>query len=1045
LKTRLSSFSILVVFFVFTVIGFALTPFLPFQFLPNSGHASFTIQFSYESSPHIIEQQVTTPLEGAFNLVHGINRIYSISENGTGNIQLELDENEDLDILRFEIASKIRQLYPQFPEGVSYPQLLANNPEKEIEDRPLLTYSLSGQDSPSELFKYANEILVPQLGITDGLRSVEVRGGNLMEWRITYFKDKMRILGVQLSDVQSIIQDLFQTKAIGISREENHSFFVILKNTNWNESIERFEWKQIPIIKKESKTIFLGDIATINLEEQLPQQYYRINGQNSVRLIFYAEQHTNHIELAKKIKSNIKQINTLVPPSYHLFLDDDPTKNLIKELNKIIFLSSLSLGILLLFVLVVYRSWKHLIIILSSLLANLGLAFIIYYFWQVEMHLYALAGITVSFGVVIDNSIVMVHHLRSQGNFKIFPALLAATLTTISALSVIWFLPELWKISLLNFAKVIIINLAVSLMIVYWLIPALLDKLLESPNKINVSKFVFSKKNKTILHINSFYEKLLRLIFRFRKLAIIFVVLLFGLPIFFLPNQIKGWEIYNQTLGNEFYIKNIKPSVNKWLGGTLRLFSYYVYEGANYRQPEESILYVVGSMPNGHTTAQMDAVYQQIEAYLSTFSSEIEQYTTHIASGQYASIKILFNENFESTFPHQLKSGMIQFCNNLGGVEWDIYGVGKEFSNNSSKDPPRFSVKFLGYNYDELSEQAQLFVNKLLKNPRIKKINTEANIEWWSKNLYQYELQWDKKLLVERKVNLRKLTNEIRTFDQNSIPDFYTPQRTAIRFIDHDLPKNDLWVLKNQPLPLDSTFILLSRLASLEKKKVVAAIHKENQQYIRMVEFEYNGSERFGQKYLNKCMEEMKKEMPLGYSMEESQLILRTEKAEQNWLVLIVIGFIFFICAIMFESLYQAFAVVLLIPTSFIGIFLTFYWFEFNFDQGGYASFILLSGIVVNSIIFLVNDYNQFRKRYINRSDLKNYLKAFQHKISPILLTITSTALGMIPFLIQGQNEVFWFSLAAGTIGGLVFSMVIILFFIPLFMVRRNKSQKLKK
>ena len=61
-------------------------------------------------------------------------------------------------------------------------------------------------------------------------------------------------------------------------------------------------------------------------------------------------------------------------------------------------------------------------------------------------------------------------------------------------------------------------------------------------------------------------------------------------------------------------------------------------------------------------------------------------------------------------------------------------------------------------------------------------------------------------------------------------------------------------------------------------------------------------------------------------------------------------------------------------------------------------------------------------------------IKAYNNKIFPVLLTISSTILGFIPFVIGGQNEVFWFALAVGTIGGLIFSMIGILFYLPLFL-----------
>jgi multidrug efflux pump subunit AcrB len=51
-----------------------------------------------------------------------------------------------------------------------------------------------------------------------------------------------------------------------------------------------------------------------------------------------------------------------------------------------------------------------------------------------------------------------------------------------------------------------------------------------------------------------------------------------------------------------------------------------------------------------------------------------------------------------------------------------------------------------------------------------------------------------------------------------------------------------------------------------------------------------------------------------------------------------------------------------------------------------------------------------------------------------ILLTILSTVLGLVPFIWGGQKEVFWFAFVVGASGGLIFSLVAILFYLPLFL-----------
>lgn len=153
------------------------------------------------------------------------------------------------------------------------------------------------------------------------------------------------------------------------------------------------------------------------------------------------------------------------------------------------------------------------------------------------------------------------------------------------------------------------------------------------------------------------------------------------------------------------------------------------------------------------------------------------------------------------------------------------------------------------------------------------------------------------------------------------------------------------------------------------------------------------------------------------------------EAAQKYWLIGLVALIVFWLCAMVFESFRNALTVVSLIPVSFIGLFLTYWATGVPFGTGGFAAMVLLCGLTVNAGIYIICEYR----------NSGNYIRAFNHKIVPIMLTVLSTVLGMIPFLLDGpDDQPFWFSLAVGTIGGLSFSLAALLLFMPLVEVRKT-------
>lgn len=471
-----------------------------------------------------------------------------------------------------------------------------------------------------------------------------------------------------------------------------------------------------------------------------------------------------------------------------------------------------------------------------------------------------------------------------------------------------------------------------------------------------------------------------------------------------------------------------------------------VYDGSYFsRGNDETILYVNATLPNGSTLEQMNELIRKMEVYLSKFS-EIRQFQTSIYNARRASLQIFFKKDAErSGFPYTLKSKIISKALTLGGGSWSVYGLMDQgFSNDVRENAGNYNVKMYGYNYDELMHWAEEMKKQFLSHRRIKEVTINSEFSWWKDDYTEFFLQFDKQRMAEENLTPSRLFDAIYPiFMSNRLvcTVVYDNSLEYLRLSSVQSREFDVWSMLNVPFEIDGKIYKLSELTEVGKGQAPKKIAKENQQYILCLQYSYIGSSKQGDRILDKDLEIMEEKLPLGYTVEKDDGMFwswNDEDSSQYALLLLVISIIFFISAILFNSLSQPLAIIFVIPISYIGVFLTFYLYGLNFDQGGFASFILLCGITVNASIYILNEYNSIRRLNHKISPLKAYTKAWNHKVIPIFLTVVSTILGFIPFMIGETKEAFWFPLAAGTIGGLVMSVIGIFVYLPVFVLNRK-------
>lgn len=1040
LKT-ISSFATITLFSLLSLVGLALIFEIPLQLYPSYTNSSLNISFGYAgASPATIEQRVTSVLEAQLSLINEVNDVNSTSGNGWGTIGLTLSSEADVNLVGSQVSQLINNVYPDLPKGISYPEVRIGGPSSN--QQPILVYRILTDKTDNESVKYLEDKIVRPIQQLKGVGQVQLYGITPYQWNIIIDYNKILKLGISNSELlNSIRLELYQLPFGIVQMSDGSQKQVIVKGLNGQSAAELM---MVPVhTGKEGNIAYLRDFATIERQLVPASNYYRLNGRKNITIVVYPQEGENQVKLTQRIKNTAEDLKKSLPENIELLVIYDNTEFISEEIKTIIHRAALTLLLLLLFIGLTSFNWRYTLVITFGLLCNLAINFSLYYLFGVQLHLYSFAGITVSLGLLIDNSIVMTDHLRHKKNKKVFLAIFASTLTTIASLSIIFFLDKKAQLNLIDFALVLIINLTVSLLVALFFIPALVEKI---PVHNQAKKGITFKRKRFLLPITTLYPRIVYSFIRFRWIWIVVLIFSFGVPLFLLPVKIEKdnlWsKIYNKTLGSTLYTRTIGPIIEKIAGGTLRAFVVKVDHGQFYSEKEPTSIVLLASMEDGATLEQMNEVFIEIENYLKQFP-QINRFESSINGYNDARMIITFKPEHEFTsFPIFLQNELIKKSIDFSSIDARIYGQGDGFSNSMKERVGNYKVEILGYNYGQVYKYAEELREVVLRNPRIKEANIMGSDNYYRDKSWEYVLKSDREKIAIRNVNYKNLSDflSLITTSDRYIGTIKNGEKTEKLVISSVEAKDfNYWQLENTVLPAQKTLFKPGVIADVSKQKTSTSINRRNQQYAVFVEWDFIGTDQLGKVVLDELMERYTEQLPMGYKIENKKYVYRSkdEKNEQARLIFFVVLIIYMICAILFESLWQPLAVISLIPITFIGVFLAFWMFDISFGQGGYSAMILLCGLTVNSAMFIINEMNNFNKSGVTGN--RGYFLAYRSKILPIVLTILSTIMGMLPYLLAGEKEDFWFPLAVATCSGLAFSILGILFILPMFFVSNKK------
>jgi hydrophobic/amphiphilic exporter-1 (mainly G- bacteria), HAE1 family len=740
----------------------------------------------------------------------------------------------------------------------------------------------------------------------------------------------------------------------------------------------------------------LNEIAEIKDSYLDPQDYARLNLSQNIAIYIKKESQANTIAVTSRIDKVMQEFYAGLPDRVRNALDysviNDSGIFIKKAINDV--QSSLLIGgLLAMFIIWLFlNDWRLTGVISVSIPLSLLGTFIAMDFMGISINVMTLSGLTLAIGILVDSSIVVLENISKRradglkfmdaiisGSEEVWLSLLASTVTTIAVFLPIIFIDKEIRLVYQGLAFTVTASLIASLFVALTIVPTLSAKLAKNTRVArSLVPISFLKKK---------YRKFL--VWTFRDRTIVFL----GIGILFLVSTTSllrmNFDIPSSMKENQFAVIILPP-------------------------------------PGVHLNTN-DTVVSDIEAILSGYS-DVESISSTVRKDEPRLFVTLVNKEMREMSKKEIMDDIRKRGKELAEHVHSDYGV--IVDEGASVDANKqLVVNVFGYDDDTLEKLANVVANKLGE------VQGLGNILMTDlRKRPEYSLVIDKGRAALFGLTAQDVSEIVHNQVRGMQPTKYRYRgreiETIARLREEDRKTLDDIMKLVLPTPRGDS-ILLGQVASLVPTEGPTSIdRKDKYRYVFVKARIFEGS--LEKKALEAAEKLDKIDFPKDYFWryggEYPQLV--KGKHQMTIAIVITIVLIYMILASLFQSYYQPFIILITVPLATIGVWIALSLADQPLSQSVLLGVLMLSGIVVNNAIILIDHINWLRSNGVGK--LKAVINASGDRLRPILMTTLSTVLGFAPLAFGwSESSELWRPLAVTVIGGLLSSTILTLFIIP--------------
>lgn len=981
--------TISMVFICALVMGMVSTRLLSLEYLPSIQFPGVFIQASYPGgTPEEIEKSITRPLEEALATMGGIDSMQSTSSEGQSTIFMLFGWGVNAKLKGVEAREKVDGIKSQLPDDLQRVFIYTGS----TNDQPIMEARLSASNDLSDSYEVLNRQLKQRLERIPGVARASVEGVAPKTYQIELLPERLAAYHLDANQLLTQLQNANSLISAGEVKSDKSSFRITLNQQFGSlADIENF------VIN--SRGLRLADVAKVAYTKEEIEEGRHLDRKYAVGISITREADANLVDTADAVVEELKQIEQM--PDFdgiEIYVMNNQADGVVASLKDIV--ESGLVGFLLssIVLFAFLRDIRLTLIVSLAVPFSLLITMAVMYFLNISLNILSMMGLMLAIGMLVDNAVVVSESIfgyRQQMPDKPVEAtmrgvkdvgipVIAGTLTT-----AIVFLPNVIGemndvvMFISNVAYTIVISLIASLFIATTVIPLCLSRLKSRNMKVSHTD--------TIKEHGRYSAFLSWLMVHPKTAGAIVLLLLVSVEIpsrfvkiDFFPEEESAQVIIEYNINGDYELERVEKAVNRIedflydnqealdIGS---VYSWYAKDNAR------STLILLDDDKRTKTTKEIRDYIEKNMPLIAVGSPGFQRNR----SGTTEALSIGINGEDTETLV-QLAGQIAPLLENIEGVTQVIPGS---------------------------REGAQ-----------------EVRISLDARKLNQLGLTPQQ---VGSSVSIALRKQQLKTFRS-----VYGEVDISLTFAgQRDATLEDLAGLPIElpnPKPGGNRNVRLDAVSDISVTRSLPRITRYDRRTSVQLNIDYTDTTAGEvRKAANKLMKDVP--LPQGYSWGYGRSTERESRNVQSLSLNMGLAalMIFIVMAALFESLMLPIAVITSIAFAVVGVFWYFFITGTALTMMAFIGVLVLMGVVVNNGIVLVDRIHYYRKQGVEKKEA--VLHAANDRIRPILMTVLTTILGLLP-LSMGETQLGgegppYYPMARAVIGGLGYSTVATLICLP--------------